>query len=155
MPRKRALKLEVADGIRKVKLGVPFKQTGTEVQLAESDRNRRIRNRTYGGVRGRERQLSLLLDRPAQSEHEVFGKAIGVPFHRLDQSLDWYAVQLCQIPVLHNLAALYEQNTPFNHLFWDQGLLVFHERRVARNFYINQYKYDLNGIKRMLSLSEI
>ncbi len=53
MSRKRALKLEVADGIREVELGVPYKQTGIEVHKAEHDRNRRIRNRTYGGVRGR------------------------------------------------------------------------------------------------------
>ena len=51
MPRKRALKSEVADGIREV--GMAAKAPGTEINGADDSRNRRIRNLTYGGVRGR------------------------------------------------------------------------------------------------------
>src|SRR5574341_886307 len=47
----RGPKLEVADGIREVRLGV-YRTVGDEVTKERKDRNRRMPNGTYGGVRG-------------------------------------------------------------------------------------------------------
>src|SRR4030066_245039 len=61
MPRKMALKPEVADGIREVGLGA-HKAVGDDVTKAQINRNRRIRNRSYGGVGGRGPRGPLLPD---------------------------------------------------------------------------------------------
>jgi len=61
MPRKRALKPEVADGIREVRLGA-HRAAGDDVTKARNNRNRRIRNRSYGGVGGRGPRGPLLPD---------------------------------------------------------------------------------------------
>jgi len=61
MPRKRALKPEVADGIREVRLGA-HRVAGDDVTKARNNRNRRIRNRSYGGVGGRGPRGPLLPD---------------------------------------------------------------------------------------------
>src|SRR4030066_637720 len=61
MPRKRALKPEVADGIREVRLGA-HKAVGDDVTKAQINRNRRIRTRSYGGVGGRGPRGPLLPD---------------------------------------------------------------------------------------------
>ena len=53
--------MEVVDGIHEVRLGV-YMTTGKEVINKHNSGNRRIRNRTYGGVRGRREQSRLLLD---------------------------------------------------------------------------------------------
>ena len=61
MPRKGTLKLEVADGIREVKLGA-YRTAGTEVTTRALTGTAVVRNRTPGGVGGRREQSRLLPD---------------------------------------------------------------------------------------------
>jgi len=63
MSRKRALKREVSDGIREVTLGA-YRASRIEVNKVEDGRNRRIRNRMYGGEGGRRARALLLPDCP-------------------------------------------------------------------------------------------
>ena len=52
MPRKRALKLEVADGIREVRLGA-YRKTGDRQKQSGLAGTALVRNRMPGGVGGR------------------------------------------------------------------------------------------------------
>jgi hypothetical protein len=58
---KENLKREVSDRIREIPLGA-YKVSDIEVNRAVSGRNRRIRNRMYGGEGGRRARALLLPD---------------------------------------------------------------------------------------------
>ena len=77
MSRKRALKREVSDGIRKVTLGA-YRASRIDVDKAEDDRNRRIRNRMYGGEGGRRARALLLPDCAPGMACSVLNSAVSI-----------------------------------------------------------------------------